>query len=316
VNAFLGELAKKITERWPTLLLPGLLWVAVVAIAAELGHRKALDPRLLLAGIDALARNPNNTHPAVILATIAAILAGAAGSGLMATWLGRTVQHSWTTPGRRPPARWIAGWRRQRWNRAYAGITAAVAAAMPRADIATVTAGQPTAHAAGLAQAVHRCTRICPVPADRPSWIGDRLRAVDVRVHAMFQVDLSAAWPRLWLVLPDSARTELTTAYNSYTAAARLFGWATLYLAIAPWWWPALAISIATGTTAWTQARSAATVLADLTEAAVDLYGPDLARQLGIDCTGPLTPNVGHQVTSALRKDDTLHPVQQPEPRG
>lgn len=43
-------------------------------------------------------------------------------------------------------------------------------------------------------------------------------------------------------------------------------------------------------------------------ETTVDLYGPELARQLGVTCRGLLIPDVGHTGTIAVRKDDTLHP--------
>lgn len=110
------------------------------------------------------------------------------------------------------------------------------------------------------------------------------------------------------MLIPDVARTELSAAHDAYTAAARLTGWAVLYLAIAPWWWPALVIAAVTGITAWIRARSATAVLADLVETTIDLYGPTLARQLGITCAATLTPEVGHAITKAVRKDDTLHP--------
>jgi hypothetical protein len=40
----------------------------------------------------------------------------------------------------------------------------------------------------------------------------------------------------------------------------------------------------------------------------VDLYGPELAGQLGNTCRGLLTADVSHTVTIGVRKDDTLHP--------
>jgi hypothetical protein len=155
---------------------------------------------------------------------------------------------------------------------------------------------------------VAACTRICLVEADRPTWIGDRLRAADERIHHTYRLDVSAAWPRLWLLIPETARTELTAAHDSYTAAARLAGWGLLYLAVGAWWWPALVIAAATEITAWIRARAATTVLADLVETTVDLYGAELARQLGITCPSLLTPDIAHAITIAVRKDDTLHP--------
>ncbi len=172
----------------------------------------------------------------------------------------------------------------------------------------TAATTNPPDPAPGLAAAVAACRRICLVEADRPTWIGDRLRAADERIHHTYQLDVSAAWPRLWMLIPETARTELSAAHDSYTAAARLTGWAFLYLAVGAWWWPALLIAAATGITAWIRARAATAVLADLVETTVDLYGPELARQLGITCPGPLTPDIGHTLTIILRKDDTLHP--------
>lgn len=306
MNAFLGELGKKLAERWLTLLvLPGLLYVAVVAVAGILGQRHATEPGVLRIWVDTLAAAPASRSPAGALAGAVGILTGAAGAGLAAAALGQLAQQAWTTPGRRAPARWLTSWRRRRWNRAYATVGTALQAATAHT---AATASPLPDPAANLSAAVTACARICPVQADRPTWIADRLRAVDERVHRAYRLDVSAAWPRLWLLIPDTARTELTTAHDSYTAAARLAGWALLYLAAALWWWPALVIATVTGVTAWIRARTATAVLADLAETTVDLYGPELARQLGITCPGPLTPDIGHSITIAIRKDDTLHP--------
>lgn len=306
MNAFLGELGKKLAERWLTLLvLPGLLYLAVVIVAGILGQRYATDVGVLRIWVDTLAADPASRSPAGVLAGAVGILIGAAGVGLAAAALGQLTQQAWTTPGRRAPARWFTSWRRRRWDRAYAPVRNALHAATA-CRVATVS--PPPGPPVNLSATVAACTRICQVQADRPTWIADRLRAVDERVHRAYRLDVSAAWPRLWMVIPDTARTELTAAHDSYTAAARLAGWALLYLAVGLWWWPALVIATVTGVTAWIRARTAIAVLADLAETTVDLYGPELARQLGITCPGPLTPDIGHSITIAIRKDDTLHP--------
>jgi hypothetical protein len=306
VDAFLGELGKKLADRWLTLLvLPGLLYITVITVAGVLGQGHATDPGALRTWVDMVAAAPASRSPAGVLAGAVGILTGAAGAGLAATALGQLTQQAWTTPGRRAPARWLTSWRRRRWNRAYTTVRTALEAAAART---AATASPPPAPVLGLAAAVAACTWICLVEADRPTWIGDRLRAADERIHRTYRLDLSAAWPRLWLLIPETARTELTAAHDSYTAAARLAGWAFLYLTVGAWWWPALVIAAATGVTAWIRARAATAVLADLVETTVDLYGPELARQLGITCPDLLTPDIGHAVTIAVRKDDTLHP--------
>lgn len=309
-TAFLGELAKKLAERWLTLLvLPGMLYVTVATVAGVLGQAHATDLHALRAWADTVAAAPVSRSPAVVLAAATGILTASAGAGLVAAALGRLTERGWTATGRRPPASWLTTWRRRRWNRAYTSVRATLHAKIAAAYTLTGS-DAPVAPARGLDAAVEECTRICLVPADRPTWIGDRLRAADERIYRAYRLDVSAAWPRLWVLIPDAARTELGAAHDAYTAAARLNGWALLYLTIGLWWWPALIIATVSVVTAWVRARAATTVLADLVESTVDLYGLDLARQLGITCAATLTPDVGHEITKAVRKDDTLHPGQ------
>jgi hypothetical protein len=112
VNAFLGELGKKLADRWLTLLvLPGLLYVTVITVAGVLGQHHATDPGVLRTWVDTVAAAPASGSPARVLAGAIGILTGAAGAGLAATALGQLTQQAWTTPGRRAPARWLTSWR-------------------------------------------------------------------------------------------------------------------------------------------------------------------------------------------------------------
>jgi len=188
----------------------------------------------------------------------------------------------WTLPGRHPPARWLAEWRRERSRKAKA--------------IADNELSTP----AEVAKAIRQADRICLVEADCPTWIGDRLRACYVRIQKTYGLDLTAAWPRLWLIVPDTVRSELGGARDAFSAAARLTAWAPLYLILGAWWWPSLLIGLVIGITAVRKARLAAGNLADLIESAVDLYGSKLATQLGVP--GPLTPAEGRQVTALVSK--------------
>ncbi|MEU7086570.1 hypothetical protein [Streptomyces achromogenes] len=49
--------------------------------------------------------------------------------------------------------------------------------------------------------------------------MGDRLAAVDQRMLNAYQLEMTAAWPRLWLLLPARARTDLRAA-QSYAELA------------------------------------------------------------------------------------------------
>jgi len=60
--------------------------------------------------------------------------------------------------------------------------------------------------------------------------MGDRLRACHVRINRAYGLDLTAAWPRLRLIVPGTVRSELGGARDAFSAAARLAAWAVLYL--------------------------------------------------------------------------------------
>ncbi|RMI37828.1 hypothetical protein EBN88_18160, partial [Streptomyces triticirhizae] len=145
--------------------------------------------------------------------------------------------------------------------------------------------------------------RICLVPPRRPTWIGDRVEAADRRVLTAYGLDLGAAWPRLWLLVPEETRAELRTARRSYDAAAQLVAWSPLYLALAAWWWPALLIAATTLAVGIRRGRAAMDAFCALAESVVDLHARDLATALGLPCEGPLRRRTGRQMTALLRKD-------------
>ncbi|MEV4015685.1 hypothetical protein AB0J35_34800 [Nonomuraea angiospora] len=286
MNGFLGEIGKKLAERWVTLLaLPGLLYLAAAVVGHILGWTHALDLALLSNRIDQWAASSSLHSVGGTVLIIILALAGSVAAGLVAAALGRSVSSMWMLPGKRPPVSWIADYRRGRSR-----------AAKRAADASDAGPNQVLA-------AIDRADRICLVEADRPTWIGDRLRACRVRVERAYGLDIDVIWPRLWLLLPDSARAEITSARDAYMASARLMGWALLYFLLTVWWWPAALIASVIGVTAQFRARDATTVLADLLEAAVDLYGRELATQLGHPkFDKPLSLNEGQAITALARK--------------
>jgi hypothetical protein len=133
----------------------------------------------------------------------------------------------------------------------------------------------------------------------RPTWIADRWLAVTVRVHRVYGLDLTVAWPRLWSVLPETLRTDIATAQASYASAGTLIGWAALYGVLGCWAWPALLIGAATLITGVLQSRAAAGTLCVLIETAADLHGVTLAEQFA----RRLDPVAGNDLSALLRKD-------------
>ncbi|MGA5421857.1 hypothetical protein [Streptomyces lavendulocolor] len=285
MNAFLAELGKKLAERWVSLLVvPGALFVALAAAGSALGHRHALDRRLLGRAIEELATHYDRRPVSAVLLFVA-VLAAAAVAGLLARALGTVVERAWLISG---PA-WLTGRlvrrRQDRWTAAAGRAAAAEQAAADRAALAEER------NAIALTR-----------PA-RATWIGDRLRGVGVRVHAQYGLDFPFAWPRLWTLLPEACRNDLIAAREALASAATQSGWGLLYLCLGLVWWPAAAAGAALMLLGWRRGREAAANLADLTEATVDLYAADLALLLGVDLpSGHVTPAVGRQLSERFRK--------------
>jgi hypothetical protein len=300
MTTILAEAGRRLLDEWLKLLvLPGLLFVAAGVAAARLGQQHALDFRTLTDWITAqLATGDSPGLGPVTLAVAAAVLA-AAGAGISVAALGRLTTHLWTARGRTGPLRLLTQRRRNRWQQADACIADAIAAAV-------------SGHSGRVGAATASRDRIALTRPTHPTWIGDRLTAPSARIGERYGLDLATVWPRLWLLIPDLVRTELTAASTALAASARLAGWTVLYAALALYWWPSAIIASAVAVAAYVQSRLAAATLADLTESTVDLYGPELAASLRIPHPGPLTPEIGFVITAALRKDALPAPIQPP----
>ena len=283
MTGFLTEIGSKLADRWAALLaLPGLLYLAAVTAAAVLGQDHAVSYPFLSRKITSWAASPVLKSAGGTVLVVAAILAGSVFAGLAATAVGRFVETLWTLPGQHAPARWLTAWRKWRSGKAKA------------------IADNPRSSAVEVEKAIRRADRICLIEPGCPTWIGDRLRACHVRIARTYGLDLTAAWPRLWLIVPDTVRSELGEARDAFSAATRLTAWAVFYLILGAWWWPALPIALVTGAAAISKGRLATGNLADLIESAVDLHGSELGPPLGLP--GPLTPATGRQLTTRMLK--------------
>ncbi|MGA5167436.1 MULTISPECIES: hypothetical protein [Streptomyces] len=305
MNAFLAELGKKLAERWVSLLVvPGALFVALAAAGSALGHRHALDRRLLGLAVEELATHYDRRPVSAVLLFVA-VLAAAAVAGLLARALGTVVERAWLISGpawltgrlvRRRKDRWTTAAERAAAGRAPAGRPAAEQAPAGR----SAAAEQLAADRAALAEERNAIALTRPA---RATWIGDRLRGVGVRVHAQYGLDFPFAWPRLWTLLPEACRNDLIAAREALAGAATQSGWGLLYLCLGLVWWPAAGAGAALMLLGWRRGREAAANLADLTEATVDLYAADLALLLGVDLpSGHVTPAVGRQLSERFRK--------------
>lgn len=295
---FFHELAKKLAERWLTLLLiPGALFLAAVWVGVRLGQADALNwTRLDAESADAAAGF--GRQPGGIQAVLAvAVLLGAAGAALVAQALAGLTRHVWLGLWPRSVRRPFVADRQRRWQHRL-DVRRELEAACPR-DTRTPEQ-QEEINAAGA-----RLNRLALVRPGRPTWMGDRMYGVERIALNRYGLDLGFGWPRLWLVLPDTTRTELAATNNAFVAAVATGTWAWPYLLLTIVWWPAAIVAVGIGVTGWARARSTISDLAVLSESAIDLHGRLLAIALGIagtESTGPLTVAEGEQITAAIRK--------------
>ncbi|PPI99506.1 hypothetical protein C5E51_36295 [Nocardia nova] len=301
MGTFFQELAKKLAERWVTLLaIPGALFVATAGIGVRLGQQNALGYTRLCAIVadssGRIARQPAGTK---VVAVVAALLAAAA-VGLLVQALAGVTRMVWLGPWPRPLAplkRWRVASRHRRWL-ARVDQRRALQQTYPPASRTAVQQHE-------IDTAAERVNRLALAEPGRPTWMGDRIHALEAVAVNRYGLDLTFAWPRLWLVLPDTVRTEITTANAAFAAATATATWAWPWLLLATLWWPAAVIGLGTGITGWIQARAAMTDLTALSEAALDLHGRVLAVAFGVaepSRTGPLTTTEGQQLTTLIRK--------------
>ncbi|WP_367132183.1 MULTISPECIES: hypothetical protein [Streptomyces] len=318
MGGLLATLSGKLAERWLSLLvLPGALFVSAVAAARMLGHGHALNLALLVRQVKHWTAAVKLAGlPGLAVAMMALLLASAA-AGLAAQALGSGCQYialasrwdSWPPPWRQLARRCVDR-RRRRWEReraAYAREWNAAArrtALAARSDPHAGTADQvPLRRDALLDAAYQRITCISEFEPQRPTWTGDRIHAVTVRLDETYRLDLGIVWPSLWLTLPEVERTEINAAREALTRATTLAGWSLLYLSLTVIWWPGLVIACVAVATAWRRTRDAADTYAQLIQASTQLHAPALACQLGISPEGEerLTPQAGWELTRFLQ---------------
>ena len=86
--------------------------------------------------------------------------------------------------------------------------------------------------------------RIALARPQSPTWMGDRAAALETRIRNEYGLDLPSAWPRLWLVLPEPARTDLRRAGQAYVDASRWGSWSLVYAVTAFAWWPVAILAV------------------------------------------------------------------------
>ncbi|MEV6350651.1 hypothetical protein [Actinoplanes sp. NPDC051851] len=292
IDALLGELGRRLTDRWLTRAVgPGLLWCAIAAYAIAPARRSTFDVHgAVLAAAKGLDHLIHQVSLGVVcglltVAVAAAAAAVATGAGALArfVWLGR-----WPGPSR---------------------------------PLATLLTTRRRAAAERRLAARRRALPAVYLP-DRPTWIADRIRLTEDRVAAQYGLRLGLIWPRLWLLLAPEDRIHVTQARDRFDRSGDVAGWALLYAVLALWWWPAVLAGVLLAVIAWWRARTSAALFADVVEATVDLRHRALVTELGFAVAPghPLDPATADAINDLLHKGGSGYeqvpslPVPQPVP--
>ena len=127
-----------------------------------------------------------------------------------------------------------------------------------------------------------------------PTRLGNVLRAAEDYPSVRYGLAISVVWPRLWLVLPDSTRNELSTARQSLDERTRLLIWGLLFAIWSIWSWWAIPIAIGVVAVAYRGMFGAARVYGDLLRASFDLHRFAMYKSLSWPPPSATTSEVAH----------------------
>lgn len=301
VGKFWDAVAGKLADRWASVAAPAVVfWAGGVLAWAFAGS-----------GWSRLSKITNWLDGQRVAAQVAALL-----GSLVVVAASAIVVQRLTTPGLRVLEgywpRWLHGL--IRWRRGHVLRSKAADDEAWQQLQHEIEENEPTAQQrADLARLENR-RRHRPILDSEflPTRIGNILRAAETRPYHRYGLEVVTVWPRLWLVLPELARQELTTARGSTDASVAAAIWGLGFVAFTPlaWWAAPTGIVFATAAVIW-WVPARAEVFADIIESAFDLYRATLYQQL----RWPVPSNpadefqTGEELTSYLiRGSDKPHP--------
>jgi hypothetical protein len=136
-----------------------------------------------------------------------------------------------------------------------------------------------------------------------PFRLGNILRAAERRPFDRYGLDSIICWPRLWLLLPDSAKKDLLESRAELNNGVRLFSWSILFLIWSIWSWWAIPCGMISAFFAYSWILDSATLYGDLIESAFDLYRFSLYQSLRF----PLPKTIAEEEALGLKITEYLY---------
>jgi hypothetical protein len=270
IGALWKSFGAKAGERWATTVFtPAFLFWAAGVVSAMWDR----------GGAEAFTRLADwfNRQPPVTQATIAILaLLGVVASGFAVETL--TLAFTRMLEGYWPS--WLNGLRRRlvrrrepsaqeeaRWQELAALI-----------DARTATAEQTWEQ---IALDLH-LRRIPASPERRmPTRLGNTLGAAENLPEIKYGLNAVRCWPRLWLVLPDSTKTELARARVDLDTAITASLWGLLFVGWTFWAWWSAPVGLIASYLSYRRAVAIAEDYSDLMEATFDVHRRELYRAAG-----------------------------------
>ncbi|MCY7407986.1 MAG: hypothetical protein LH631_11585 [Alkalinema sp. CAN_BIN05] len=135
-----------------------------------------------------------------------------------------------------------------------------------------------------------------------PTHLGNILRAAERRPYDRYGLDAIVCWPRLWLLLPETARKDIQEARLTLNNGVRFFAWSILFLVWSIWSVWVIPLALLSAIFAYCWILDSAMLYGELIESVFDLYRPNLYQSLRFPLpTNPAEERaIGLQITEYL----------------
>jgi hypothetical protein len=156
-------------------------------------------------------------------------------------------------------------------------------------------------------------------PADRmPTRLGDVLKAAESRPRHRYGLEATVCWPRLWMVMPETARVEVAAARVRLDDGAVLWLWSLLFCVWTIFTWWALVVALVGMVVGYRIALAGSATFGLMVQTCFDLHRDDLYAALGQALpTDPTQERAaGRRLTAYLERGPVLDqaPVRSADP--
>jgi hypothetical protein len=123
--------------------------------------------------------------------------------------------------------------------------------------------------------------RIPDVPGERmPTRLGNILRSAENTSSDKYGLDSIKCWPRLWLLLPEGVKADISESRSGLNAGAVAWLWSVLFIVWTVWAWWALVAGVICAIVSYAWMVNAAQTYGDLIESVYDVYRGELYKAL------------------------------------